>query len=1338
MGTPSGRWVIGYPKFVIFNPSRKWTKEDFYQALESHDASTTYDYYYTTTIDDDPPTIPRAFWTWGFCFPKGRNPTRVDIKENFANKYINLPFVDREVVINLGQARTDIILNAVFTNEKHYQWFRSVMQSQYDFKGRNAMTTKEPDVIPMLLFPGTSAEYRVVYVDNWKTIRDGERGGVWEVQVTLVDLEPHQWFSDTKTQTFYENQLLNGRFEGNNPLRGWTIYTSAAPNVMTASGERFEGQYALLVERPSSGASTGGGYAIYETPIDLTINSTYIIGCYFKTVGGRGVVDLLYPSGGKSLIFTNVATWTLTIKTFVASQTPAVLRVGAATDGAAKMFLDNIFLIDANNLHCIDIVELTNSGAVYTFPRNIKVEGKANSVLENYQDDDTNRATAPTSIDEAVKLTISSQKEKLISLDFKLDWNFYGTTNIGTAAKITLTLHDASDNVLFSANYNISTGINTFTIPQVVPDTFHVHITNKTGEHIFVWEGVPGIIDPSVFRKYELAGTQVASHNNLFVTAGGIDWSDASHAVWVVDGRSTTKLYKYLPSAQTGGDYVTAITLSGAGSELGYARGLVKTDTGFWVSVSSGTVYANQVLKLDTNGTILINFTAPGNLQLESLTFDGTYLYGCNIATIAIVYKFEQAGTVVSSFTAPKTLYGLKYYNGYLWGISRDGIVYKLDSAGTVLLSFTAGGSYNNALTIGDDIVVKSKTNNSFQTAWYRQYSMESTRNFQIFNINEPSNVLMFGRELTEQSQPHWDRSFTSCWSAAGGATLPLTAMIAQKIKLEQGNVTKMKFVARKTGTPTGYKLLLYPETSATLASCVFVGADANFTGATAFKSAAGTAVVGPGYFAATASDVYFRFKKPVPVGTGTVSYYAVIVPIATAASGANYVEWFYLASGALYSGGNFYQPESRLWVVDYYNRKVFKLDNWGTTLLIFSTPEGTTQPRQPTIKDGYIWLMDDTTRKIYKLDKNGTVLIEFSSPTGVYRTAGFVWDGNAFWTCDWGLNKIIKFDINGTTLLTFSSPGGTIPYGITWDGSNIWVADIDVDKIYKLDANGTVLLEFSFPTGEGNLRGLGWDGSNLWMYGQNTRKFYKLDANGTVLLEFSSTLKGAIEQGPVFEIHNGPDAEPSACLAYTVYYEDPVSVRIPKDSFIQVLPDGHGIAEWILVASGDDTINIEAPFDVTGVTYTSGRWEFNQASGTIKWRLESPFPMKNLRIIEIKAKVATAVDGLKFYWAKEAATDTLTWNLFKTFITSGTEFDLTSDFKFGSASDNETVVYLAAVCSTGAVNNYIKRLKVRAELDTSEYSPLEIQVGTAEFVTSFDPVSSQKARVEITYRERR
>ena len=133
-----------------------------------------------------------------YAFPVGRNPNRLDIKETHWLNIFDLPFNDRATALSFGEQTANLTWNIIFTDRDEFRNFRQVVRTKSDKDGSDAMTGREPQIVPFVLFMGfvdeakTQRDIRFGYYDSMTFLREGRRGdNIIEVQVHFKDVTPH-------------------------------------------------------------------------------------------------------------------------------------------------------------------------------------------------------------------------------------------------------------------------------------------------------------------------------------------------------------------------------------------------------------------------------------------------------------------------------------------------------------------------------------------------------------------------------------------------------------------------------------------------------------------------------------------------------------------------------------------------------------------------------------------------------------------------------------------------------------------------------------------------------------------------------------------------------------------------------------------------------------------------------------------------------------------------------------------------------------------------------------------------------------------------------------------
>jgi hypothetical protein len=150
---------------------------------------------------------------------------------------------------------------------------------------------------------------------------------------------------------------------------------------------------------------------------------------------------------------------------------------------------------------------------------------------------------------------------------------------------------------------------------------------------------------------------------------------------------------------------------------------------------------------------------------------------------------------------------------------------------------------------------------------------------------------------------------------------------------------------------------------------------------------------------------------------------------------------------------GMTFDDEGFMWIVDFAERKLFKVDVF-THMVVYSCD--TPSPEQGGCKglawDGdYLCVMGWTSPTLYQMTKTGNVVNTIQLKGG---GGGLAWDGEHFWVPGGG--GILKYDGDGNLLgWIYAASEGT--WDLTWDGKHLWAAQRTNEnwpdaKIYQLE----------------------------------------------------------------------------------------------------------------------------------------------------------------------------------------------------------------------------------------------------------------------------------------------
>ena len=136
------------------------------------------------------------------------------------------------------------------------------------------------------------------------------------------------------------------------------------------------------------------------------------------------------------------------------------------------------------------------------------------------------------------------------------------------------------------------------------------------------------------------------------------------------------------------------------------------------------------------------------------------------------------------------------------------------------------------------------------------------------------------------------------------------------------------------------------------------------------------------------------------------------------------------------------------------------------------------TQPWGMTFDDeGYMWVVDFAERKVFKVDpRTQAIIYSFDTPhPTVGGCKGLAWDGQYLCVMGWVTPVIYRMTKTGALVNTITlSEGGW--GGLAWDGEHFWVPG---GYILKYDALGH-RVGWIYPTSEGTWD-MTWDGTHLW-----------------------------------------------------------------------------------------------------------------------------------------------------------------------------------------------------------------------------------------------------------------
>lgn len=160
---------------------------------------------------------------------------------------------------------------------------------------------------------------------------------------------------------------------------------------------------------------------------------------------------------------------------------------------------------------------------------------------------------------------------------------------------------------------------------------------------------------------------------------------------------------------------------------------------------------------------------------------------------------------------------------------------------------------------------------------------------------------------------------------------------------------------------------------------------------------------------------------------------------------------------------GMTFDDEGFIWMVDFAERKVFKIDPITHKIVFsFDTPYPTQGGCKGLAWDGeYLNVMGWVSPVIYQMTKTGTLVNTIHLDHG--GGGGLAWDGEHFWVPG---GRILKYDRQGHQV-GWIYPASEGTWDMTWDGSYLWAsqrtnenwADAKIFKLEILDDHEHVVL---------------------------------------------------------------------------------------------------------------------------------------------------------------------------------------------------------------------------------------------------------------------------------------
>ncbi|MCB8980764.1 MAG: right-handed parallel beta-helix repeat-containing protein [Ardenticatenaceae bacterium] len=152
---------------------------------------------------------------------------------------------------------------------------------------------------------------------------------------------------------------------------------------------------------------------------------------------------------------------------------------------------------------------------------------------------------------------------------------------------------------------------------------------------------------------------------------------------------------------------------------------------------------------------------------------------------------------------------------------------------------------------------------------------------------------------------------------------------------------------------------------------------------------------------------------------------------------------------------GMTFDDEGYMWLVDFAERKVFKIDLTTQTIIYsFDTPNPAEGGSKGIAWDGtYLNVMGWVSPTIYQMSKTGDIVNTITLDNG--GGGGLAWDGEHFWVPSGG-GRILKYDQSGHQV-GWIYPASEGTWDMTWDGEYLWASqrtneNWPDEKIYQLE----------------------------------------------------------------------------------------------------------------------------------------------------------------------------------------------------------------------------------------------------------------------------------------------
>jgi hypothetical protein len=190
--------------------------------------------------------------------------------------------------------------------------------------------------------------------------------------------------------------------------------------------------------------------------------------------------------------------------------------------------------------------------------------------------------------------------------------------------------------------------------------------------------------------------------------------------------------------------------------------------------------------------------------------------------------------------------------------------------------------------------------------------------------------------------------------------------------------------------------------------------------------------------------------------------------------------------------------------------------------------------------------------------------------------------------------------------------------------------------------------------------------------------------------------------------------------LVFKSFYTDPVTVQILRDEEIVVKEfEGTVVAKLVQNEPFSDLSNVyeyQATYSQPGYY-----WNMSNAADYVIWKIDLPYPTRNFKL-----STTLCADGrIAFYYSLDGSEYTL-FSIFDNTTEQGYNTDI--------EIEDITTLYIKALALSDGTN-YVSTTTLTAELRHTVEMPTLLP-GSNTVKVSYDPVGSEKAEIEVRYRD--